>query len=108
MEAKSSGGVMGFCLARTGPQVSEEGGREDYRRTIDCILHGIRGDHHAIVGFGVPGGPLEDADPHDDGRTHALSISPSSNTHTVISVTVWVLVASSRWTLQRRMLSCNF
>lgn len=29
MEAKSSGGVMGFCLARTGPQVSEEGGRED-------------------------------------------------------------------------------
>lgn len=23
MEAKSSGGVMGFCLARTSPQVSE-------------------------------------------------------------------------------------
>lgn len=72
--------------------------REDYRRTIYCVLHSIRGDHHAVISFGVPGRPLEDADARrmTAGGTHACSMSPSSSTHTVISVTVWVLVAPSR------------
>lgn len=33
MEAKSSGGVMGFCLART--ETALEGGRGERERTID-------------------------------------------------------------------------
>lgn len=40
-------------------------------RTIYCVLHSIRGDHHAVIGFGVPGRPLEYADggrPYDDRR----------------------------------------
>lgn len=32
MEANSSGGVMGFCLARTEPRVSGEGGEEEEGR----------------------------------------------------------------------------
>lgn len=57
-------------------------------KNIDGVLHGISGDHDAVIGFGVAGMFRLALGARGGFRnSYEVSISPSNNTPTVISTT---------------------
>lgn len=100
---------MAVLLDEVGAKDRSEKFRRIHRmlfgQDIGRVLHRVRSHDGTIVCFGVAIGGQLRIYIQVFVTTYEASISPSSKTQTVISVTVWVFVASSFWTLYRRMLS---